>query len=467
MDDELWLGSLSLYQSYTSKTEAFSAALLSGSFNQTDSEDPTDTFSLFDNVGVIDITGTLTNDDSWWTRYSGDTSYNDIRRSLIEAVTHSEVQCIVMNIDSGGGTPNGLADVADMVTQISASGTPVYAYTGGNMCSAAYWLGASAVKVYAGETADVGSIGVISIHKEYTEMFKKDGVKVTVFRAGEEKALNNPFEKLTDKAKESTQSRLDALYDVFINNIAHYRHVPPDFVREHMANGQEFIGQQALDAGLVDEITTLDDLITGLQSKINKQSAGKETPMAKNNSRVLTQAQRAAMLEGVPLDAALKIEAEESGENPESVDPALEVKAEDTVLKTEPDPDPVPAVTESELVSFLRAELSAKTTEIVQLNTQLNEAKASLASLNTVHEPMKKIVAASVGRMQVGLGAPFMDLSDLPAEIVLQQHAKTTEIFCSKFPVGGIASLPSEELNTHKEEPVTAVTQARLRQNQI
>jgi len=464
MDNELWLGSLSLYQSLLSQQEAVSAAMLAGSFAENENQDPPEHFTLFGNVAVIDVTGTLTNDDSWWNSFIGNTSYNAIRRALIEAATHSDVKAIVMNIDSGGGTPNGLADVGDMVRQITAAGIPVHSYSGGIMASAAYWLGSAGVKVHAGETADIGSIGVISIHKEYTDMFKKDGVKVTVFRAGDEKALSNPYEKLSDKAKESIQSQLDALYDVFINRVAEYRGVSPQFVREHMADGREFIGQQALDAGLVDDITTLDDLITGLQSKIDK-TAGKETSMAKQSTRVLTQAQRDAMMEGASTEAALAIAPAEGEvlEDPAQDEAELATETE-VALETTPSP-----AHETELVTFLRAELAAKTQEVVNLNTQLNSANTEVANLKAVHDPLKKLVATSISRMQVGLGAPMMDMSDMPAEVILAQHAKVTEVFCKKFPVGGIAAITAEEdtaLSTLKPKSSPGEA-ARLRQAKI
>jgi signal peptide peptidase SppA len=463
MDNELWLGSLSLYQADLAQQELVASALLAGTLSQNDYQDNTpENFTLFGNIAVIDVIGTLTNDDSWWTAMMGDTSYNQIRRSLIEAATHSDVQSIVLNIDSGGGTPNGLSDVGDMVRQITASGIPVHAYSGGIMASAAYWLGSSATRVHCGETANVGSIGVISIHKEYTDAFKKDGIKVTVFRAGEEKALSNPYEKLTEKARENIQAQIDALYDVFVTRIAEYRLVTPDFVRTHMADGREFIGQQAVDAGLADDITSLDDLITGLQSKIDKKTAGKETPMARK-STVLTQAQRDAMMEGVPTPVALAIEPTTEPETTPEAEPTLEVPAADPALDTTP--ETVEPEAETNLVAFLRAELATKYKEVTDLTIQNATLNNDLNVLKTSHEPMKKLVATSISRMQIALGAPMMDMSDLPAEVVLAQHAKITQVFCNKFPVGGVAAVEVDEPQTPVS--VSPVSASRMRQAKI
>ena len=455
MERELWLGSLASYQAYTSQQEQFSIALASGMTFDNQEEDTCNSFTLFGNIAVIDIAGTLTNDDSWYNSFCGNTSYNQVRNALIEAATHSDVKAILLNIDSTGGTPNGLFDVCNLIKQIDSTGLAVYSHSGGVMASAAYALGSSARKISCGEAADIGSIGVICVHKEYTDAMKQEGIKVTVLRAGEEKALSNPYEKLSDKAKENIQSQINTLYDVFVNKVADNRHVPSEYVKEHMADGREFIGQQALTAGLVDNLSTLDDLITSLQTQLDKQTAGKETTMARKNTNVLTQAQRDAMMEGAAPEAVLEIETPAEIEVEKEVELSTEIPAEETTLSK---------VSDDNLSSYLREELATKNQEVMQLNLKVSTLESEVAQLNSVHEPMRKLVATSISRMQVGLNAPLMDFSDLPAELLLAQHAKITEVFCKRFPVGGVAAIQAEE---NKPASVSPVSAARMRQNKI
>lgn len=464
METELWLGSLALYQAYTERTETAKTAMLSGQYEGSQDSNPPENFTLFDNVAVIDVTGALTNEDGFWTWLNGDTSYNQIRRGLIEAATHQDVKAILYNIDSGGGTPNGLDDVAKMNRQISSMGIPVYAYSGGMMASAAYWLGASTDQVFCGETALLGSIGVISIHRDVTGLLKQQGITATVFRAGDEKALSNPYEKLSDKAREQIQERLNSLYDVFINNIADYRGLSSQYVREHMAGGKEFTGQQAVDARLADRMMSLDALIADIQSKCKPNS--KEGSMPRKTT-VMTQQMQDALLEGIAPEVVMSNDPEPVEEAPADPAPA-------------PTPEPVAAevteatqlaasqvAMESELVSVLRAELSAVRNELVQMAASNKAMETKVTAMEATHEPMKKLVAASISRMQVALGSPAMDLSDLPAELVLAQHSKVMETFCKKFPVGGVASIGSEQAEEATPYNLTAISQARLRQNKF
>jgi nicotinate-nucleotide pyrophosphorylase len=69
-------------------------------------------------------------------------------------------------IDSGGGAVSGVADAGNLIKLIDQSVKPIYSFTDGAMCSAAYWLGCSAREVYSSNVSTVGSIGVIATHME-------------------------------------------------------------------------------------------------------------------------------------------------------------------------------------------------------------------------------------------------------------------------------------------------------------
>ena len=474
MDTILWLGSLSLYQEYIARREAVdNASLLSYAEQDTGS---TYNFELLGNIGVIDVTNTLTNDDSIFTALMGDTSYNQIRRGLIEAFSNPDVHTILLNIDSGGGTPAGLDDIARLVKQVTAAGKPVYSYSGGTMASAAYYLGAAAAKVYAGEMATVGSIGVLSIHKDMSAMYNKDGIDVTVFRSGTEKALSNPYEKLTLQAKEVIQERMDTLYNVFVSTVAEFRHVSPEVVLNNMANGREFIGRQALDAGLIDGVMPLDSLIAQLQSAIDT-NIHKEITMRKKTTPVLSSAQLDMVMEGVAMEDAMELA---PSEVPTEVQAAeQEVKAV-TELSTNPfwvnggvigeavtELSIEPAKPSETIQSYLQSELSAKTSEVILLSTKVAEMEKELTTLKAVHDPMKELVAMSITRMQIGLGAPTMDFSSMPAELLLAQHAKIREVFCNKMPVGGMAAIQVDEDEPTVSPSVDQSYKTRLHQNRI
>jgi signal peptide peptidase SppA len=459
MDATHWLGSLQQYNDYVARLEGLNAALLSGSISSDSfASEPPEHFTLFGNVAVIDVTGALTNDDSWRSWYFGDTSYNQIRRALFEAYTHSEALTCVINFDTVGGTPNGLSDLGNLVRQLTSMGFPIDAYTGGHATSAGYWAMSSCRKLYAGEVATVGSIGVISIHKDYSENLRQNGINPTVIRSGDKKALGSPVEKLSTEAKAQIQEHSDVLHRVFSDRVAQYRSLSPEFVWTNWANGQTWVGQQAKDAGLVDEVTTLDGLIANLQTHIDtKSNSGKETSyMKKVTTTAMTEQQQAAILAGADPTAILGTEATAALQT----ETPAEVENNEAVVETTLLAQPV---LESDMVQFLKAELAAKDSKILELNTQLTAASSAVAKLESTHEPMKAIIHLSLQKMQVAMGGTPIDMSELPAETLLAQHEKTLATFMGKFKVGGVAASPTEETVTD-QHPV-AVDPARLAQN--
>ena len=259
---EIWAGT---EQSLSAALAAEHLAItkMKAGFNADSAEVPS-LLSVQGSVGMVSIRGPIFN--SALAEMFGLTTYAGIRRAMVAAVNDPAVEKILLAVDSGGGTVSGVYDTAQMISTVNAKVKPVTAMAGDTMASAAYWLGSAASKVYSGQMSMVGSIGVIGVHKEYSKQLAADGVTVTVLRAGKYKALANPVEPLSSAAEAQMQAHLDAVYQVFVEAVAAHRGVTPAQA-DKMAQGREFFGQAALDAGLVDGITTLGAVVGGLQKK--------------------------------------------------------------------------------------------------------------------------------------------------------------------------------------------------------
>jgi signal peptide peptidase SppA len=458
MDTQFWLGSHANLSEYQARQERLDSVIASGST----APEPGDGYMLHGNVAVIDINGPLVNTDSFWNDLFGLTSYNRIRNGLIEAASDKNVNSIVLNIDSGGGTPNGLPDVANLIRKINTA-IPVTAYTAGTMASAAYWLGSAASKVYAGPTAMVGSIGVIATLMDRTKQLEQDGITPTVIRAGSKKALANPYEPVTKEVKAEVQAQIDHLYDVFVAQVAEHRGMSSSEALK-AADGQEYIGEQSVKAGLVDGITSLDALVGGLQAQIETKRS-KDTAMAKKH--LLTEREVALIAEGVNPQAAI-----EGAPNAEET-PPVEVPegeaAPETAEVEEGSTEAAASITPAhfaaggELVAFLQAELAAKTSEITQLSVKLADQDRELNVFKAHDNELKAIVAASVNRMQIGLGGKSSDLTKLSTEALLSQHSSVMSQFSQVFPIGGVAAVTTEEEEPSKAAASSPLDKARMR----
>jgi signal peptide peptidase SppA len=415
--------------------------MMAGAFSDDDEEDDDEVpfnYSVQGEVGIIAIKGSLTNRDSWYNRYIGVTSYGDIRNALTYAAGQSGIKAILLDIDSGGGAVNGVADASSLIQLIDKNVKPIYAFTDGTMCSAAYWLGCSARETYSSNVSTVGSIGVIATHMEYSKAMKEAGIGVTVIRAGEFKALVNSVEPLSDKAKTQLQTQLNSAYQVFLEHVADCRNTTVNLCDANMAQGREFFGKDALAAGLVDGIESFDSVMTKISVKLldnekySNNNLGNYQRGIDMGKKALTETDIAALAAGVDIEASAEPEATPVAE--EIVEPAAET----------------PVVTETEnekqegnasVVSFLQAQVKDKDAEILNLSVELKGIKDKVASMEATHTGLTDVVRKAVAGMKVRMGASNVDLSAASAQELLADYAATADAFVKTFKAGGVAAV--------------------------
>ena len=415
--------------------------MMAGAFSDDEEDDDEVPFnySVQGDVGIIAIKGSLTNRDVWYNRYLGVTSYADIRKALMYAAS-SDVKAIVLDIDSGGGAVNGVADASSLIQLIDKNVKPIYAFTDGTMCSAAYWLGCSARETYSSNVSTVGSIGVIATHMEYSKALKEAGVGVTVIRAGEFKALANSVEPLSDKAKTQLQTQLNSAYQVFLEHVADCRNTTVNLCDANMAQGREFFGKDALAAGLVDGIESFDSVMTKISVKLldnekySNNNLGNYQRGIDMGKKALTETDIAALAAGVDIEASTEPEATPVAE--EIVEPAAETTA---VTETETENEKHEG--NASVVSFLQAQVKDKDAEILNLSVELKGIKDKVASMEATHTGLTDVVRKAVAGMKVRMGASNVDLSAASAQELLADYAATADAFVKTFKAGGVAAV--------------------------
>lgn len=447
--EPIWLGTNTSLDAARHAYDSFMAGQIKageikafGNDNDEETEKPFN-YQVQGDIGVVTISGSLTNKDAWYNRYFGITSYNDIRKSLDFAARDGSAKEILLYVDSGGGSVAGVADTAEMIKTIDAKIKPVYAFTDGTMASAAYWLGSSARKVYNSDTAMVGSIGVIMTHMEYSKQLKDAGVGVNVLRAGEFKALLNSVEPATKVALEQAGEMLQAAYGVFLDAVATNRNVSTKVADDKMAQGREFFGAKAVEAGLTDGVTTLDKLVSKMQARLDKATSTTSNPghsFQPGNTpmkRALTEQDIAAIQSGAQLEGAV-----EQGTDPKAGDPAPAATEEQT--------KPAADVTESQekkddgVLAFVQGQLAAANTQVVDLKVQLAAATAQLEAMKASQTGLLEIAAGSLRTINVALGRPA-ETSGMDASAIIAAHTAASAVFKEKFKVGGVAAASDKE----------------------
>src|SRR5574340_100582 len=329
-----------------------------------------------------------------------------------------------------------LNNSADLIRMVHDRVKPVTAFAGGNMYSAAYWLGASAGKVYATEGSGVGSIGVIATHMERSKMLEEMGIGVNVVRAGKYKALANSVEPLSEEGRKQIQAGVDAAYKIFINHVAAMRGKSAEFVDSVMAQGREFYGQAGVHASLVDGLTTFDALVSDIKEKFidasknsmhnrDKQAMGlrveHQGDAVMAGKKTLTEADIVALAAGVTLEAA-------AAEGEGDVVPGQEAQVEDAPAANAAVEQTAEVDTSAQTLKFVSDQLKAATDDLLAARIALSKSEDKVAELTAVVDPLKAIVAKATNNMRVACRASSMDLTAMNAAQVLAEHQHTSEL---------------------------------------
>lgn len=212
-------------------------------------------------IAVIPLRGTITPRGSLFSLiFGGGGGLQLFREQFRMAVADGNVSAIVLDIDS----PGGLIDLVPEATAevLSARGVkPITAVANTTTASAAYWIASAADTVVATPSAQVGSIGVFTIHEDFSRAEQAMGIKTTIVSAGQFKTEGNPYEPLSKAAQAALQDEVDELYGMFTGQVAEGRGVSQAAVQAGYGRGRCLLADQAMQVGMIDQIGTIEQTV--------------------------------------------------------------------------------------------------------------------------------------------------------------------------------------------------------------
>ena len=179
----------------------------------------------------------------------------------MDAATDPAVRAILLEVDSPGGEAAGVFDLSDLVYE-ARSLKPVWAVGDEEAFSGAYAIASAAERLIVPRTGGLGSIGVVAVHVDRSARDAMEGFRATTVYAGARKNDFNPHETLKDGARRTLQVEVDRVYALFVDTVARNRGLTVDAVRATEA--RLYFGEDAVRAGLADEVGTLRDALAAL-----------------------------------------------------------------------------------------------------------------------------------------------------------------------------------------------------------
>ena len=192
--------------------------------------------------------------------------------AVAEAATNDKVEGIYLEVGTGfaGATPAMLQELRQALKQYKESGKWIYAY-GDIYSEPAYYLTSVADQVVLNPKGIVDWHGLASVPMFYTDVMKKLGVKMQVFKVGTFKSAVEPFinTEMSEPNREQVRSYLESIWNQYLTEVGEDRQLTSDQLNAladtlTAMQPTEFL----VEAGLADTLAYIDGFKEMMRTKL-------------------------------------------------------------------------------------------------------------------------------------------------------------------------------------------------------
>jgi protease-4 len=219
---------------------------------------PAEPRSRTNRIAVVYMLGNITSTNNRWsnTNTISSAQYNKIFDNIMK---DDNIRGVVLRINSGGGSALESEIIYNKLLQL-AEKKPIVVSMGGMAASGGYYIAAPAEYIFADPYTITGSIGVIAMIPNFTELGKKMGITTEKMGHGKFIDFAYPFTTFDRNHERAIQRGIDDTYFEFKSRVATSRGMELSAV-EAIAKGQIWSSRRALEHKLIDEIGLLGDAI--------------------------------------------------------------------------------------------------------------------------------------------------------------------------------------------------------------
>ena len=165
---------------------------------------------------------------------------------------------VILRLESPGGMVHAYGLASSQLLRIKNQKIPLTICVDKVAASGGYMMACLADKLVAAPFAIIGSIGVLVQLPNFHRVLKKYDVDYEMISAGEYKRTLSHFGEITDKGKDKVQEDVENIHNIFKDWVKTYR---PSVEIDSIATGETWVGTQAKDRYMVDEIKTSDECV--------------------------------------------------------------------------------------------------------------------------------------------------------------------------------------------------------------
>ena len=213
-----------------------------------------------DRVPMIDVSGMILNAPKPHLIQPGDNPVSLLHEKLEMARGDKRVRAVILRLNTPGGTVTASDAMYRQIERFKTrTDKPVVALMMDVTASGGYYLACAADKIVAYPTTVTGSIGVIMQTFSLKPALNRLGIQTTALTSGPNKDAGSPFSVLTPEQQAVLQSLVDDFYGRFRDVVRRSRPLIAADQFDELTDGRILSGDQAVKAGLVDQVGDLYD----------------------------------------------------------------------------------------------------------------------------------------------------------------------------------------------------------------
>ena len=208
-------------------------------------------------IAVLYAEGQIVGDDG-----EGITA-KEILKQMKEIKKDDQVKAVVFRVNSPGGSADASEEIWHGVKDLQAKGLPVVVSMSDLAASGGYYISCAADYIYAEPTTLTGSIGIFGTIPNVKKI--RDKVGLDIDGVGTHKhstmGLNMIYQGMNSEEQAMMQAMIERGYDLFTRRCADGRKMSQDDIKK-IAEGRVWLGKDAKQIGLVDDMGNMSDAIT-------------------------------------------------------------------------------------------------------------------------------------------------------------------------------------------------------------
>ena len=215
-----------------------------------------------DKVAVYYAFGNIIDEETPQGTFAGTTNIvaKRVCQDLQEIADNDKIKAVVLRINSGGGSAYASEQIWHQVKKLREK-KPVVVSMSGAAASGGYYISAPANYIIADNTTITGSIGIYGLYRDMSELYtKKLGISFSQIGTNRNSVLGSQEYGFTPEQFTALQNNVNRGYELFKKRVAEGRKMTLAQV-ENIAQGRVWLGKDAKEIGLVDEIGGLNRAI--------------------------------------------------------------------------------------------------------------------------------------------------------------------------------------------------------------